>query len=86
MDKAISAFLLAAAILLCLGGIIGFIFLFGRDLNVFWVILAPVILAVYQIPAVAVYYLWKRRKKKGQTLSQNQTDSKESESSQTTES
>ncbi len=86
MDKAISTFLLAASILLSLGGIIGFIFLFGRDLNVFWVILTPIILAIYQIPAVAVFYLWKRRKKKGQTLSQNQADSQESESSQTTES
>jgi len=78
MDKAISTFLLAASILLSLGGIIGFIFLFGRDLNVFWVILTPIILAIYQIPAVAVFYLRKRWKRRGRLPLPEQNDSQKS--------
>jgi flagellar basal body-associated protein FliL len=66
MNKALSTIMLAVSILLSLCGIAGFILLFGRDMNVFWMILAPIILAVYQIPAVAVFYFWKRRKRRSQ--------------------
>ncbi|MDP2915825.1 MAG: hypothetical protein Q8O91_10280 [Candidatus Aminicenantes bacterium] len=77
MNKAVSTLWLTGSILLSLGGIVGFIFLFGRDMNVFWLILAPIILAVYQIPAVAVYYFWKRRKRRSQADQEDQgeTDS-----------
>ena len=57
---------------------IGFIFLFGRDLNVFWVILTPIILAIYQIPAVAVFYLRKRWKRRGRLPLPEQNDSQKS--------
>ena len=66
MNKALSAAWLAAAILLSLGGIAGFILLFGPVMNVFWIILAPIIIAVYQFPAVAVYYFWKKKRRKEQ--------------------
>ena len=66
MNKVVSGIWLTVSILLSLGGIAGFILLFGRDMNVFWMILAPIILAVYQFPAVAVFYFWKRRKRRSQ--------------------
>ena len=66
MNKILSGAWLAAAILLSIGGIVGFILLFGPVMNVFWIILAPIIIAVYQFPAVAVYYFWKKRKRKVQ--------------------
>ena len=74
MNKALSTIMLAVSILLSLGGIAGFILLFGRDMNVFWMILAPIILAVYQIPAVAVFYFWKRRKRRSQAGREEQEE------------
>lgn len=38
-----------------------FIVLFVPIFNVFWLVLAPVILAVYQLPALFVFRAWKRR-------------------------
>jgi len=86
MDKAISIFLLVASILLSLVGIAAFILLFGRDMSVFWVILAPIIIAVYQIPAVAVFYLRKRWKRRGQVIIEEKTESQENDSEQAPES
>ena len=78
MNKALSTIMLAVSILLSLGGIAGFILLFGRDMNVFWMILAPIILAVYQFPAVAVFYFWKRRKRRSQAgQEEKRTEEKE---------
>ncbi len=51
---------LALAAVLSLGGVGGFLYLFIRDFNVYWLILSPIILALYQIPAVFVYWLYKR--------------------------
>ena len=53
---------LALAILAFLGGLAAFIFLFLLDLDVYWVILSPVILAVYLSPAA--YFLWLYKKSK----------------------
>jgi uncharacterized membrane-anchored protein len=53
------------AVLLSLAGVAGFIIFFVPGMNIFWLILSPMIFAVYQIPAVAVYYLWKRRRERG---------------------
>jgi len=62
LNRAVSSLLLAASILLSLGGIAAFVVLFVLEFNVYWLILSPVIFAVYQIPAVFVYWIWKRRK------------------------
>jgi membrane protein YdbS with pleckstrin-like domain len=51
----------AASILLSLAGVAGFIYLFVRDFNLYWLILSPVIIALYQIPAVFVFWLYRRR-------------------------
>jgi membrane protein implicated in regulation of membrane protease activity len=64
MKKVASILLLAAAILLSAGGIAGFALLFVRDMNVYWLILSPIIFAMYQIPAVFVIWLWKKKRQK----------------------
>lgn len=64
MKKVASILLLAAAILLSAGGIAGFALLFVRDMNVYWLILSPIIFAMYQIPAVVVIWLWKKKRQK----------------------
>jgi len=57
----------AGAVFLALAGIAGFVWLFVRDMNLYWFILSPLILAVYEIPAVVVYALWKQAKRRGET-------------------
>lgn len=51
---------LALSLVLCLAGIGGFVFLFVRDFNIYWLILSPVIIALYQFPAVYFFWLYKR--------------------------
>lgn len=48
------------SILLSLAGLMGFGWLLIREMGIFWIIVAPVIFAVYQIPAVVVYFFWKK--------------------------
>ncbi len=55
---------LTGALVLALGGLAGFILIFVRHMNVYWFILSPIILAVYEIPAVMVYGTWKKRRRK----------------------
>ncbi len=57
--------LLAGAVLFALGGLVAFVLLFLRTMNVYWFILSPLILAIYQMPAVVLFWLWKRRKARG---------------------
>ena len=53
--------LLVASILLSLAGIGAFLWIFGKGFNIYWLILSPVIIALYQFPAVYVFRLYKRR-------------------------
>ncbi|MCJ7580025.1 MAG: hypothetical protein MUP98_05760 [Candidatus Aminicenantes bacterium] len=46
------------------GGCVAFFLLFIPDFNMYWLILAPVILVMYQAPAVLLFYFYKKRKKK----------------------
>jgi predicted membrane protein len=52
------------AIVLSIFGIAGFIFLFIRDFNIYWLILSPVIFVVYQFPAFVMFWLYKKRRDK----------------------
>ncbi len=71
--KKIHSFLwLTACVLLSLCGIAAFIFLFVPIMNVFWFILSPIVLAMYQVPAVYLYWRWK--KWKGRFDDQNKAD------------
>ncbi len=65
---------LAGALVLALGGLGGFILIFVRHMNVYWFILSPIILAVYEIPAVAVYGMGKRRRDRRRALVQIDSD------------
>ena len=56
---------LALSILFCLAGLGGFVFLFAKDFNIYWLILSPVIIALYQVPAVYFFWLYKRARRKG---------------------
>jgi len=64
MTKTLSVIWLAGVIALSLAGIIGFYLLFVRDMNIYWLILSPMIIAIYQIPAVFLFYLWKKWKRR----------------------
>ncbi|MHB8053895.1 MAG: hypothetical protein ACYDH3_01380, partial [Candidatus Aminicenantales bacterium] len=61
MRRPASVLGIGLAVVLSLAGLAGFILLFFREMNVYWFILAPVIFAVYQIPAVVVFALWKKK-------------------------
>ncbi len=51
---------LVIAIVAMVGGLAAFFFLFILDLTIYWLILAPVIMAIYQIPAAYFFWLYKR--------------------------
>jgi hypothetical protein len=55
-----SSIWLATSILFCLGGLAAFIFLFVLDFNMYWLILSPIILAVYESPAAFFFWLYKK--------------------------
>ncbi len=54
--------LVVASIAMSLGGVAGFLYLFIPNFNIYWLILSPIILAVYELPAVYLLWLYKRRK------------------------
>jgi hypothetical protein len=56
--------LLVGSIVFAIGGLVGFLLLFIPDFNMYWLILSPIILAFYEAPAVFLYRLYKKHKKK----------------------
>ena len=54
---------LVIAIVAMVGGLAAFFFLFILDITIYWLILAPVIMAIYQIPAAYFFWLYKRTKR-----------------------
>jgi hypothetical protein len=57
---------LLLSILFFLGGLAAFVFLFVLDFNIYWLILSPIILAIYQSPAAFFFWLYKKTRD-GQT-------------------
>jgi hypothetical protein len=55
-----STVLLATAVFLSIGGLAAFVYLFALDFNLYWLILSPVILALYELPATFFYWLFKK--------------------------
>ncbi len=49
--------------LFSIGGFVAFFLLFIPDFNMYWLILSPVIIVMYQAPAVLLFYFYKKRKK-----------------------
>ena len=66
MQKTQAGLLLIGSILAAIVGVAAFIFLFIRDFNVYILILSPVILACYEIPATVLYWLYKRARQPDQ--------------------
>ncbi len=59
-----SALFLVLAVLLSIGGLAAFVYLFVLDFNLYWLILSPVILALYQLPAAYFFWLHKRARRR----------------------
>ena len=51
------------SIVFSIGGFVAFFLLFIPDFNIYWLILSPVIIVMYQAPAVVLFYFYKKRKK-----------------------
>jgi len=62
--KDYSDVLLIASISASLVGILAFVYLFVLDFNIYWFIFWPMIFALYQSPAVYLFWLWKKQKRK----------------------
>lgn len=60
MKKIPAIFWLIMSIGASLGGIAAFVVLFVLDFNIYWLILSPVILALYQAPAAYLFWLWRK--------------------------
>ncbi|MFQ6108311.1 MAG: hypothetical protein ACE5L7_02015 [Candidatus Aminicenantales bacterium] len=54
---------LSASILTLAAGLGAFVFLFILDLNLYWLILSPVILAIYMSPAAFFFWLFRKTRK-----------------------
>jgi len=56
--------LLLASIMASMGGIALFIILFIPDFNIYWLIVSPIILALYQAPAAYLFHLYRKTKRR----------------------
>jgi hypothetical protein len=54
--------LLISSILASIMGIVLFILLFVPDFNIYWLIISPIIIALYQAPAAYLFYLYRKTK------------------------
>ena len=50
---------LVLSVLASIGGVAAFLWLFIGDFNIYWLILSPIIIALYQFPAVFFFWLYK---------------------------
>ena len=62
MKKLTLYLLLFASILASLAGVALFIMLFIPDFNIYWLIISPIIIALYQAPAAYLFYLYRKTK------------------------
>lgn len=62
VKKVYTDLLLIGSICASLLGIAVFLVLFIPDMNIYWIILSPVIIVCYQIPAVFLYWLYKKNR------------------------
>jgi cytochrome b subunit of formate dehydrogenase len=54
--------LLFASIFASIAGIVLFVILFVPDFNIYWLIISPIIIALYQAPAAYLFYLYRKTK------------------------
>lgn len=67
-SKAATGSLLVASIILSLAGIGGFVWIFARNFNIYWLILSPVIITLYELPAVYAFRLYRKRRAAAEQL------------------
>lgn len=67
MKKLYLYLLLFVSIMASIFGIALFIILFIPDFNIYWLVISPIILALYQAPAAYLFYLYRKTKRKIQT-------------------
>ncbi|MFQ6069236.1 MAG: hypothetical protein ACE5LC_01780 [Candidatus Aminicenantales bacterium] len=63
MNKAQSLLWITGIIIASLAGTAAFIFVILSNFNVYMYILAPVMFPFYQLPAVILAWLWKKKRK-----------------------
>ena len=61
MNRVPDGVLIGLAAALSLGGLAAFLLIFVRDFSIYWLILSPVILAIYQFPAFLVFRIYRKR-------------------------
>jgi hypothetical protein len=53
---------LGVSVVLGLAGLVGFVWIATRDFNIYWLILSPVIITLYELPAVYAFRLYRKRR------------------------
>jgi hypothetical protein len=53
---------LVASVVLGLAGLVGFVWIATRDFNIYWLILSPVIITLYELPAVYAFRLYRKKR------------------------
>jgi len=74
-QKLLTQFLLVASILASLGGIAAFIVLYIPQFHLYWLIVSPIIIAIYQAPAAYLFSLYRKRKRREVEKSNNSQNS-----------
>lgn len=64
MKKLYAPLWITGSVVFSIAGFAAFFLLFFPDFNVYILIISPVILVMYQAPAVLLIYFYKKRKKK----------------------
>jgi hypothetical protein len=59
-SKAATGSLFITSVVLGLAGIGGFVWIFARNFNIYWLILSPVIITLYELPAVYAFRLYRK--------------------------
>ncbi len=54
---------LFAAVVLAMAGIGAFVWISVLNFNIYWLILSPVIIAVYELPAFYAFWLYRRKRR-----------------------
>ncbi len=67
MKKFTLSLLLVSSVLASFAGIALFIILFVPDFNIYWLIVSPIIIALYQAPAAFLFYLYRKTKHRMRT-------------------
>jgi Na+/H+ antiporter NhaD/arsenite permease-like protein len=64
MKKLYAPLWITGSVVFSIAGFVAFFLLFFPDFNVYILIISPVVLVMYQAPAVLLFYFYKKRKKK----------------------